>query len=71
MTDSEVESVLVRHDNAILSLKDEFFRLSWFMRGGVTVNDLLHIYSREDRELLSKLFEEHLELMKKTHMPLI
>ena len=41
------------------------------MRGGVTVNDLLYIYSYEDRNMLSKIFEEHVEIMKQTHVQLI
>jgi hypothetical protein len=41
------------------------------MRGGVTINDLLYIYSYEDREILSKIVKENIEITEKTQMPLV
>jgi hypothetical protein len=41
------------------------------MRGGVTVNDLLYIYGHEEREMITKLVKENIELTEKTRMPLL
>lgn len=41
------------------------------MRGGVNINDLLAIYSFDDRELMQKVIEDNIELTKKTQMPLL
>lgn len=41
------------------------------MRGGVTINDLLHCYSYEDRALLYNIIKENLELTKAAQMPLL
>ncbi len=39
------------------------------MRGGVTLNDLFHIYSFEDREALYEIVSENIEITKDTQMP--
>ena len=41
------------------------------MRGGVTVNDLLHIYSKEDRDILNDVIEGNIQLTKDTQMPFL
>lgn len=41
------------------------------MRGGITVNDLLYIYSYEDREALYKVIKENIETTKETGLPLL
>jgi len=41
------------------------------MRGGVTMEELLHVYSAEDIELMSKIIEENIELTSKSGMSII
>lgn len=41
------------------------------MRGGVSVQDLLHIYSHDDRESFYAVIKENIELTKESRMPLI
>jgi uncharacterized protein (DUF433 family) len=41
------------------------------MRGGVSVEDLLHIYSFSDREMIYKIIKENVETTKETRMPLL
>ena len=41
------------------------------MRGGVSVNDLLHCYSFDDREGMYKVIEENIEATKEANMPLL
>lgn len=41
------------------------------MRGGVSVQDLLHIYSYDDRESFYSVIKENIELTKESRMPLI
>ena len=71
MNNSEIEEYLVRLDNEVLQFKQELFRISWHMRGGVNVNDLFHRYSNDDIELLQNIIKEHVELTKETKMPLL
>jgi hypothetical protein len=41
------------------------------MRGGVSVNDLLHVYSFEDRESIYTIINENIEATKESNMPLL
>ena len=55
----------------IKQLKDEFFRLSWYMRGGVNSMDLFHVYSYEDRKIINDIIKENIEATKTSRMPLL
>ncbi len=41
------------------------------MRGGVSVNDLLSIYSFEDRDMLYNIIKENITATKENRMPLL
>jgi hypothetical protein len=41
------------------------------MRGGISVNDLMHTYSHEDIEIMKKIIKDNIETTKKSGMPLI
>jgi hypothetical protein len=41
------------------------------MRGGISVNDLLHTYSYEDRDMIYNVINENIEATKTSQMPLI
>ena len=58
-------------DNISKQIKDEIFRLSWYMRGGVTAYELFHVYSAEDRGILSNIVKDNVEATKKSGLPLI
>ena len=41
------------------------------MRGGVTVNDLLHVFSYDDRVLIYNIIKDNIELSTITQQPFI
>lgn len=41
------------------------------MRGGVTMEELLHVYTAEDLEIMNKIIQENIELTQKSGMSLI
>lgn len=41
------------------------------MRGGVDMQDLLHVYSNDDIEMMLTIINENIELTQKSHMPLL
>lgn len=41
------------------------------MRGGVTVDQLLHQYSFDDRDSMYAVVKENVEMSKETNMPLL
>jgi hypothetical protein len=58
-------------DQETKQFKEELFRICWYMRGGVTVNDLLYLYSYEDREAIYVIIKENIKATKETQMPLL
>ena len=71
MSDDEIKEYLVRLDKEVYKFKEELFRISWFMRGGVSVNDLMDRYSHEDLSILSEIIKENVENTKASQMPLL
>ena len=71
MSNSDIENYVKNLDSIATQIKDEIFRLSWYMRGGISAQDLFHIYSFEDRSIISNIIKENVEATKKSGMPLI
>jgi hypothetical protein len=71
MSNSDIESLLKKLENEVLNIKDEIFRIAWYMRGGVSSLDLFHIYSVEDRSIINKIISENIDLTKKTGMAIL
>jgi hypothetical protein len=49
-------------------LKNECYKLAWYMRGAVSIDESLTM-SYEDREIISNIVKENLETTKKTGHP--
>lgn len=64
----EVENLVKTYDNSTKALKEELLKLSWFMRGGLTY-DQAHLLTPDERQLISKIIEEHLETTKESGLP--
>jgi len=52
-------------------LKDEIFRISWYMRGGVSSDDLFFKYSYEDRQIINEIIKDNIEATKNSRLPLV
>jgi len=52
-------------------LKDEIFRISWYMRGGVSSDDLFFKYSYEDRQIMNEIIKDNIEATKNSRLPLV
>ena len=71
MTADDIEKYVNGLEAEAKGIKDDIFRISWHMRGGVTSQELFHVYSREDRILLNDIIKDNIELTKKTGMPFL
>jgi hypothetical protein len=60
-----------RLEKEVKELKDEFFRLSWYMRGGVTAHELFYTYSAEDRTIINEIVKDNIDLTKKSGIALL
>lgn len=71
MPNSEIEDYLKSFEGQAKGIKDEIFRLAWYMRGGVTSNELFFQYSYEDRTILNEVIKDNIEATKKSGLPLL
>jgi hypothetical protein len=62
---------LVRLDDEVKEFKLDLFKISWYMRGGVTINDLMDRYGFDDRDLMYTVIKENIESTKAAQMPLL
>jgi hypothetical protein len=71
MSYNEIVNYLVRLVNEIKQFKLELYRLCWYMRGGVNINDLLYTLGSEDRDIMYDIVKDNIELTKVSRMPLL
>jgi len=55
-------------DEETTTIKKNALKFSWYMRGGVSYEDVLNM-SESEREAISQIIDENLETTKKTQMP--
>jgi hypothetical protein len=69
--DSLVEPMIESYDNQAKTIKEEIFTISWYMRGGVTSDQLMYQYSAEDRNIIVSIINKNIENTKKSGMPMV
>ena len=67
-SDSDIVKYLKDFENQTKNLKLELMRSCWYMRGGLTWQEALHL-PPEERQLISALVKENLETTKKSGQP--
>jgi hypothetical protein len=50
------------------AIRNETIKMCWFMRGGLTYNEAMHLSSQE-RNMVGKLIKDNLETTKKSGLP--
>lgn len=65
---NEILSEVDRLDKESKAMKVDLLKLCWYMRGGVSIDDV-YALSYEDRSLIGDIVKENLETTKKTGMP--
>ncbi len=71
LSNSEIEEYLRSLEKQAKDIKEEIFRLAWYMRGSVSSSDLFHLYSNEDRLIIGEIVKENIEFTRKSGMPLV
>lgn len=67
----QAKDLLAKLDKQASSIKEEIFKISWSMRGGVSSQDLFWSYSREDRQIMADIIKHNIENTKNARMPLL
>jgi hypothetical protein len=68
MQPEEIQEWLTSMEKDALEIKNSALKMSWYMRGGISFNEILHLSDRE-RETINEIIKENLETTKKTQLP--
>lgn len=60
--------LLESYEKEVEYIKKNAMQMAWYMRGGASYEDILNMSSFE-REAISKLIEDNLEITKKSNLP--
>lgn len=71
MPNSDIDKYVEQLETEAKGIKDEIFRISWYMRGGVSSHDLMYRYSYEDRGIIGNIIKENIETTKESRLPLL
>ena len=71
LEESDLEDFLNSYERQAKSIKEEIYTISWYMRGGVTSEQLMFQLSVEDREILNTIINKNIENTKTSRMPLL
>lgn len=63
-----VKKLIDRYDKDVEDIKKSALQMSWYMRGGVTYEDVLNM-SVSERKAINDIIEQNLETTKKSQLP--
>ena len=64
----EIHRYIQRLEQETKAIKEDLLKLCWYMRGGLTYDDAMHL-SGAEREIIGKIIKENLETTKKSGLP--
>jgi hypothetical protein len=62
-----INKVVEDYDNESKALKEEIYRICWYMRGA-SISEV-YLLSHEERQIIGKIIEKNLEIAKETGQP--
>ena len=68
LSDEEIVAMLNDYDKETKAIKKDALKLSWYMRGGLTYDDIM-ILSTTEREWIGDIIKDNLETTKKSGLP--
>ncbi len=70
LTLEEIDQVVKEYEKESKALKQEIFRLAWYMRGSMSLEEAFFI-DVADRSLIISIIQENIETSKETGMAII
>jgi len=64
----EISQLILDMENETKAIKDELYKICWFMRGGVTISEA-YLMDYDDRKIVGKIIENNLETTKTSGLP--
>jgi hypothetical protein len=68
LTISQIDEVVKEMEQEAKAIKKEIFKLAWFMRGSLSIDEAYQL-TYEDREVISDIIKENLDMTKETGLP--
>jgi hypothetical protein len=65
---AEIQELSDRMERETKALKNDLYRICWFMRGSLSVTESFNL-SNEDLEVMNSIIKDNLETTKKSQMP--
>jgi len=68
LSPEKIQKLIESYEKAIRDIKKNAMTMAWYMRGGMTYEDIMNM-SASEREQINELIESNLETTKKTQKP--
>jgi hypothetical protein len=68
LTPERIKKLIDQYEKDVNEIKKSALTMSWYMRGGVSYEDVLNM-SAEERKAINDIIEQNLETTKKSQMP--
>lgn len=68
LTAEDIAKAVDDMEGEVKQLRSDVLKMCWYMRGGLTYQEALHL-SHTERQLINDIIRENLETTKKTRMP--
>lgn len=68
LTQDEIVELINDYDKQTRAIRREALKMSWYMRGGLSFEDAMHL-SNQDREIIADIIKENMETTKKSGLP--
>ena len=70
-SESDLLKLSKDYENDIKRIKDDRYRVGWYMRGSLTYKDLMYHITNDDMEIFNNIIKDNIDATEKTKMPLI
>ena len=64
----ELDKLIKSYDDQVIEIKKNSLRMSWYMRGGASYEDILNM-SVLERSSINEIIEANMEITKKNQIP--
>jgi hypothetical protein len=64
----ELDKLVKKYEDQIIEIKKNALRMSWYMRGGASYEDILNM-SLSERSSINEIIESNMEITKKNQIP--
>ena len=68
LSNEEIVGLLNSYEKESKALKQSLFKLCWYMRGGITYDEMIQL-GFKDRELINNVIKENIEVTNETRLP--